>query len=173
MNFGCALSSTFLPLPSFLLPSSLQDSSLPISGGTLSQAPSACANPRFPPEPVHPQHIPPRSPVPQSPALPHTHTHTPALARPPPSSPGSRRVPTSAAHLGEWSSPAALQDPAARNSDRGSAHPHGGGSRNLASSLSFRSHPFRSGGLERSQGGCFPQASPVWLALSIWLRKVC
>lgn len=89
LNFGCAMCSTFLSLPPFSFPLAsqppsvcLQDFSLPISGG-LSQAPSACAKLRFPLDLVYPQHIPPRTHVPENPALTPTHTRARTPSRSP------------------------------------------------------------------------------------------
>lgn len=107
-DFGFAQCSTFLPLPSFLLPSCLQDFCLPISGG-LSQAPSVCMKLRFPLKPVHPQHIPPRTHIPKKPALTRTHTraHTLTLACPPPSRECRRAFPPSL-HTSASRAPSAL-----------------------------------------------------------------
>lgn len=166
LNFGCAMCSTFLSRPSFFLPSCLQCLSPGFLSSyfrrTLTGSLSLCeaeVSPRSRISPTHTStHTRPQEPRAHTDT--HSRAHTPAVACPSPSR-ESRRASPPSPHTPASRARRALDNSAARNSDRSSQPPWWFSKHFFSSSFSFLLHRFRSGGPEE-QGGCFP--SQFWLA---------
>lgn len=175
---GCAPSSTFLPLPSFLLPPSLQRLAPGFLSSyfrrTLTGSLSLCEAEVSPGSRISPTqtstHTRPQEPRARPGTHARTHTHSRSPVRLPPGE--SRRAFPPWLHPRASRARSALADSAARKSDRSPEAPRWFFKHSSAFSPSFWSRRFRSGGA-RGARRLFSQPAPVGLPSSIWLIKVC